>query len=91
MKNPEKKTTATMKTTPATMPTHIKIEFDLLRRSSYGGVSKVRLSPATAVCSVRDSRGSVMAQSSRILERTFRAFVPSRLGRMSSFSAVDSG
>jgi len=25
MKNPEKKTTATMKTTPATMPTHAKI------------------------------------------------------------------
>jgi hypothetical protein len=34
MKKPEKKITATMNTTPATMPTHTKMEFDLLRRSS---------------------------------------------------------
>lgn len=34
MKNPEKKITATMNTTPATMPTHTKIEFDLLRLPS---------------------------------------------------------
>jgi len=34
MKKPAKKTTLTMKTTPATMPTHTKIEFKLLRLSS---------------------------------------------------------
>jgi hypothetical protein len=38
MKNPEKKITATMNTTPATIPTHTKIEFDPVRRSSRGSV-----------------------------------------------------
>ncbi len=63
MKKPEKKTTATMKTTPAAMPTHTKIEFGLLRLSSYGEVSTARRSsPTTSVCSARDSRGSVIGQ-----------------------------
>jgi hypothetical protein len=33
MKKPEKKITATMNTTPATIPTHTRIEFDRFRRS----------------------------------------------------------
>ncbi|WP_413466985.1 hypothetical protein [Mycolicibacterium sp. 120270] len=57
MKNPAKKTTATMKTTPATMPTQTKIEFGLWRTSSYGGV-------VTACRSAADSRMSLMAESS---------------------------
>jgi len=34
MKNPEKKITATMNTTPATIATHIRIEFNRLGLSS---------------------------------------------------------
>ncbi len=69
MKKPEKKITATMNTTPATMPTHTRIEFDRFRLSSYGDAdSKARRSVAAVVCSFPDSRGSVILESSPALE-----------------------
>jgi hypothetical protein len=59
-----------MKTTPATMPTQTKIEFGLLRLSSYGGVPTTRLSAAGAAgWSDRDSMLSVMTESSLALEQ----------------------
>jgi hypothetical protein len=61
MKKPEKNTTATMNTTPATMPTQTNIEPARLRLSSYGGDSTARRAAAVAGWSDRDSMLSVMA------------------------------
>lgn len=71
MKKPVKKITATMNTTPATMPTHTKIEFDVLRLSSYGGAdSTAERFVAAVVCSVPDPRDSVIVQSSGLSKRS---------------------
>lgn len=63
MKKPEKNTTATMNTTPATMPTQAAMDPAPSRLSSCGGDPAARCSPATVLRSAPDIKGPVIAQS----------------------------